>query len=163
MPTMTVSGPSTAQVWRALTKASFAVLGYVTPDGQPRSSGVVYAVAGRRLYVAVAEDSWKARHIELSGQVSVTVPVRRGGPLSLLVPIPPATVSFHGPVLVHRPGSLAGSPAAGALARLLPPARRSDSRIIEISPQGRFVTYGVGVPLLRMRVPALARGRVPVS
>ena len=41
------------QVWRALGRASFAVLGYVTPDGEPRSSGVVYQVADRRLYVAV--------------------------------------------------------------------------------------------------------------
>ncbi|WP_432843806.1 pyridoxamine 5'-phosphate oxidase family protein [Dactylosporangium sp. CA-092794] len=160
---MTVLGPSTAEVWRALEKASFAVIGYVTPDGQPRSSGVVYAVAGRRLYVAVAENSWKARHIELAGRVSVTVPVTRGGPLSLLFPIPPATVSFHGPATVSRPGALAGSPAAEALGRLLPPERRADGRIVEISPEGWFVTYGIGVPLQRMRVPALARGRVPVG
>jgi hypothetical protein len=30
-------------------------------------------------------------------------------------------------------------------------------------PHGHFVTYGVGVPLRRMRVPALARGRVRVA
>ena len=42
------------QVWRALTRASFAVVSYVTPAGEPRSSGVVYAADGHRLYVAVA-------------------------------------------------------------------------------------------------------------
>src|SRR5687767_14938498 len=72
------------QVWRELAKASFAVVSHVTPEGAPRSSGVVYAVAGRRLYVAVAPDSWKARHLAPSGRVAVTVPVRRGGVLSLL-------------------------------------------------------------------------------
>ena len=71
------------QVWHALGKASFAVLGYVTPAGEPRSSGVVYKSIGRRLYVAVASDSWKARHIAATRRVAVTVPVRRGGLLSL--------------------------------------------------------------------------------
>jgi len=48
----------------------------------------VYTVVGRRLYVAVSPDSWKAKHIAITGQVAVTVPVRRGVVLSLLVPIP---------------------------------------------------------------------------
>src|SRR5215467_11578397 len=58
------------QVWRALAKASFAVVSHTTPTGEPRSSGVVYATAGRRLYAAVAADSWKARHIAASGRVA---------------------------------------------------------------------------------------------
>jgi Pyridoxamine 5'-phosphate oxidase len=90
-------GLTSEQVWRALAKASFAVLSYVTPEGQPRSSGVVYKSARRRLFVAVAPDSWKAKHIATSGRVAVTVPVRRGGILSLGLPIPPATISFRGP------------------------------------------------------------------
>ena len=90
------------QVWRALTRASFAVVSYVTPAGEPRSSGVVYAADGRRLYVAVAAGSWKARHIAASGRVAVTVPVRRGGLLALLFPIPPATISFHGAGRRHQ-------------------------------------------------------------
>lgn len=65
------------QVWRALSRASFAVVGYVTPGGQPRSSGVVYKVVGGRLYFAVVPDSWKARHIATTGTVSMTVMIRR--------------------------------------------------------------------------------------
>src|SRR6266540_114942 len=57
---------TTEQVWSRAAKASFAVLGHVTPAGEPRSSGVVYKTVGRRLYVAVAPDSWKARHIAAS-------------------------------------------------------------------------------------------------
>jgi hypothetical protein len=52
---------TTEQVWQALGKASFAVISYVTPSGAPRSSGVVYRAVGRRLYVAAAPDSWKAK------------------------------------------------------------------------------------------------------
>jgi hypothetical protein len=155
--------PTTDQIWRALAKASFAVVSYVTPTGQPRSSGVVYTTLDQRLYVVVAVDSWKARHIAASGRVAVTVPVRRGGLMSLLFPIPPATISFPATAVVHSPDSPEGERVVTQLAHLLPPERRHDIRIIEISPERRFVTYGVGVPLLRMRNPALARARVPVA
>ena len=151
------------QVWRAVTGASFAVVSYVTPAGEPRSSGVVYAAARQRLYVAVAPDSWKARHIAESGQVSVTVPVRRGGLLSLLFPIPPATVSFHGTAVVHPAGPVAASGAPDELASLLPAARRASCSVLEIIPEGQFLTYGLGVSLTQMRSPAAARARVPVG
>jgi hypothetical protein len=49
------------------------------------------------------------------------------------------------------------------LTRLLPPDRRDTSCLIEVVPEGEFVTYGVGVSLQKMRDPDLARGRVPVS
>jgi hypothetical protein len=39
----------------------------------------------------------------------------------------------------------------------------ADGAIIEIIPEASFVTYGVGVPLLQMRNPALARAHVPVG
>jgi hypothetical protein len=151
------------QVWRAINRASFAVVSYVTPAGEARSSGVVYAAGGRRLYVAVASDSWKARHIAASGRVAVTVPVRRGGLLSLLFPIPPATVSFHGTAIVHPAGPLAGRAVPAQLAALLPPERQASSCILEIVPEGQFLVYGLGVSLTRMRSPAAARARVPVG
>jgi Pyridoxamine 5'-phosphate oxidase len=151
------------QVWRALARASFAVVSYVTPAGEPRSSGVVYAADGRRLYVAVASDSWKARHIAASGRVAVTVPVRRGGVLSLLFPIPPATVSFCGTAIVQPAGPVADRAAPEQLASLLPPERQASSCILEIVPEGQFVIYGLGVSLKRMRSPASARARVPVG
>jgi hypothetical protein len=154
---------STEQVWDRVAKESFAVISHVTPTGEPRSSGVLYKVLGRRLYLAVAPDGWKARHIAADGRVAVTVPVRRGGILSLVAPIPPATISFHGTAVVHP----AGSPEVGALSEalgsLLPAERRASASIVEVAPQGAFLTYGVGVPLLKMRTPATARARVPVA
>ncbi|MFG1605216.1 pyridoxamine 5'-phosphate oxidase family protein [Actinoplanes sp. NPDC049265] len=147
---------SPQQVWKVVSRASFAVLSHVTPTGAPRSSGVVYAVSGGSMYVAVAPDSWKARHIGADGIVAVTVPVRRGGLLSLMLPIPPATISFAGVATLHPGDQLAGMPE---LVRLVPPARRSDATIVEIRPIGHFVTYGVDVPLRQMRDPAQARAR----
>jgi hypothetical protein len=151
------------QVWKPIAKASFAVLGYVTPSGEPRSSGVVYKAVGRRLYVAVAPDSWKARHVAATGRVAVTVPVRRGGILPLVMPIPPATISFHGAGIVHPAGSPQLRPVLQELGALLPKERKASASVIEVVPEGEFVTYGLGVSLMAMRDPAAARGRVSVT
>lgn len=150
------------EVWREVARASFAVIGYVTPDGEPRSSGVVYRAVGHRLYVVTAPSGWKARHIAASGHVSVTVPVRRGGILSLLFPIPPATISFHGAALVHPPESVDIAALSPELVSMVPPERESSSTVIEIVPDGEFLTYGIGVSLAAMRSPAAALARVPV-
>jgi hypothetical protein len=52
---------TTDRVWRVLEKTAFAVISFVTPEGEPRSSGVVCAAARRHLYVVTASGSWKAR------------------------------------------------------------------------------------------------------
>ncbi len=151
---------TSSDVWSAVARASFAVLSHVTPGGAPRSSGVVYTVDDGRMFVAVAADSWKARHVAASGQVAVTVPLRRGGIMSLLLPIPPATVSFPAVAIVHPGAVLGGMPQ---LAKLVPAERRASCAVLEIRPVGHYVTYGLGVPLLRMREPTRSRARVAVG
>jgi len=150
------------QVWHALARASFAVVSYVTPQGAPRSSGIIYKTVGRRLVLAVASYSWKARHIPAGGQVAVTVPVRRGGLLALVLPIPPATISFHARAIVHPAGEIKVGALSKELESLLPPERRATACIIELRPEGAFLTYGLGVTLTEMRDPATALARVPV-
>lgn len=163
------TGPASAprltaeRVWNELQKASFAVISYVTPAGKPRSSGVVYAAAGRRLYVVTAPDSWKARQISDGNEVAVTVPIRRGGMLSLVAPIPPATVSFHASAMVHPPGSVNIESVSKKLASQLPRERRRAGCLLELVPHGSFLTYGLGVSLQDIAKPAAALARVPVS
>lgn len=149
-------------VWGALAKASFAVVSHVNSEGEPRSSGVVFGTADRRLYVAVAADGWKARQIASGQVVSVTVPVRRGGILALLAPIPPATITFEARATVHPAGSLDIGSVSKELTRLVPEERKAGSCVIELVPEGRFLTYGIGVSLMDMRRPALAMAHVPV-
>ena len=151
------------QVWDAIAKASFAVVSYVTPRGEPRSSGVMYRVMRRRLFVAVGTESWKARHVSTGQRVSVTVTVPRGGILSLVLPIPPATVSFSARALMHPPGSADVTPIMKELAAILPEDRQKEACLMELAPEGFFLVYGVGVPLLRMRDPDRSRARVPVA
>jgi hypothetical protein len=148
------------EVWHSLEHASFAVLSHVTRGGEPRSSGVVYLLSGGRMYVVVARSSWKARHIAECGTVAVTVPVHRGGVMSMLVPIPPSTVSFPGVAIVHPATMLDDRPE---LARLCPADRRADCAVVEITPAGHFVTYGIGVPLLKMRDQAASTARLPIT
>lgn len=153
---------TTEQVWHEIERASFAVVGYVTPSGEARSSGVVYKAVGKRLYVAVAPQSWKARHIAASKRVSVTVPVHRGGILALVAPIPPATISFHAAAIVHPAGAVSVESLSKQLESLLPADRRDNAVVIELIPEGRFLTYGVGVSLMDMQKPELAEAVVPV-
>ena len=158
----TASRLSSDDVWRELDKASFAIIGYVTPAGEPRSSGVVYGVHERHLYVMVAPDSWKARQIADGQSVAVTVPVRRGGLLSLFAPIPPATISFHARTRVHPAGSFDLASASKKLRSLLPKDRR-EGTVLEFVPEASFLTYGIGVSLSAMRDPVVARAHVPVA
>ena len=100
----------------------------------------------------------------MTGQeVAVTVPVRRGGILALLVPIPPATITFHARATVHPAGSLDIGSVSKELAKLVPEARKAGSCVIELVPEGRFLTYGIGVSLMDMANPARALARVPVA
>jgi hypothetical protein len=115
------------------------------------------------LYIAVEPNGWKARHIATSGRVSVTVPVHRAGVLALVTPIPPATISFHGAAFVHPAGTLQTRTLLERLGSLLPRERRRSAAVIEIVPEGAFVTYGVGVPLRAMRDTTRARARVRVA
>ncbi len=81
----------------------------------------------------------------------------------MLMPIPPATITFRATATVHPAGSLDVTAVSKDLAKLVPEARRASSVIIELLPEGRFLTYGIGCSLMDMRDPALARARVPVS
>ena len=112
------------------------------------------------MLMVAAKDSWKARHIGTEGLVAVTVPIRRGGLMSLLMPIPPATVSFPAVATVHSGETLHRIPA---LAKLVPAERRTSCVVVDVRPTGHYVTYGLGVPLLRMRSPARSRARIPVG
>lgn len=165
MSPFTPHGPALTpeQVWRAVEKASYAVVCHLTPRGEPRSTGVLYHAQNRRLYVVVGKDSFKARHIAADGRVSVTVSVRKGGVLAAFAPIPPATVSFAGTATVHPPTTPALTDVVTAMGRLLPPAQQGDLALLEIVPHGTFLTYGVGVSLMTMRRPEAAWARTPVG
>lgn len=146
------------EIWPFIEKWPFAVLSFVTPKGESRSAGVMYHVKDRVLYVLTGPETWKARHIRANPNVSVTVTVPR---LPIRIrQVPPAVITFSGIASVVELGEID------------PDLRRDltrgvgdlpDTIAIRIEPCGRFVTYGIGIPIKQMRNPRKSLARVPVA
>jgi hypothetical protein len=154
---------TTDLVWKEVEKRLFAVLAYVTPKGEARTAGIVYVVRDRQLYIATGRDSWKARHIEKNGHVSLTVTIAKRIPFLPWIKIPAATVTFQGVASVSAPDAVSED-IRHALLRGLETDQELTAGmcVIQVKPHGDFITYGVGVPLLTMRKPEESRGRAPV-
>lgn len=155
---------TTEKVWDAINKELFAVLSMVTGEGESRSVGIVYIVQDQKLYIGTGTKSWKAKHIKNNKNVSMTIPIPKRIPLLPWIKIPQATISFSGTARVF--------PALGADGELLRAVYRhfaddqellAENSLIEVTPQDDFITYGIGIPLMKMMKPELARGRAPVS
>lgn len=155
---------STDQVWVAVEKELFAVLGMVTAAGESRTAGIVYVVENRTFYISTGKASWKARHIAGNPHVSLTIPIAKRVPLMPWIKVPAATITCSGTARVLGTNEVP-QPVLKAIFRdnVSDPTALEKSVIIEVSPRGDFVTYGVGVSLMEMRDTAAARGRVPVS
>ncbi len=150
-------------VWDAIGNELFAVLGMVTPDQEARTVGIVYIVKDKKLYIGTGLKTWKARHIKQNPKVSLTIPIAKRIPFLPWIKIPQATISFSGTAQVI--------PAEESTPELLQAVFRQFAEdqefiqtncLIEVKPEGEFITYGVGIPLMKMRQPELARGRAPV-
>ena len=152
------------QVWEAVEKELFAVLGMVTANNEARTVGVVYVVHDRKLCIVTGKDTWKARHTAANHHVSVTIPIAKRIPVMPWVKIPAATITFSGTARV-LPAREAPPELLRALMRGLAVDEEAvaGSCLIEVTPEKEFVTYGVGVPMMRMRHPEQARGRAPVT
>jgi len=151
------------QVWQTIEKELFAVIGMVTARNEARTVGIVYIVQNRRLYIASNKDTWKARHITQNPHVSLTIPIHKGIPLMPWIKIPAATITFCGVAQILEPEETPPE-IVRALYRGMADNQElmAKSCLIEVTPVKEFLTYGVGVPLLKMRDPAQARGRVSV-
>jgi hypothetical protein len=155
---------TTEQVWQAINRELFGVLGMVTAHNEPRTVGIVYAVRDHKLYVGSDRETWKCRHIEANPHVSMTVTIAKQIPFMPWIRIPAATITFQGTARVLAP---ADAPA-GILDELfrglaLDETMTADLCVIEIVPQGDFLTYGVGISMIQMRNPQKAIGRAHVN
>ena len=152
------------QVWDAIYKELFAVLGMVTAKNEARTVGVVYIVQNRKLYIGTGSDSWKARHIAANSAVSITIPIAKRIPIMPWIKIPAATITFSGQARV-LPANEVAKPILQAVFQGLADdaAKLSETCLIEVTPEKEFITYGIGIPLRQMRHPDQSRGRAPVA
>jgi hypothetical protein len=152
------------QVWKELKKELFAVLGMVTAKGEARTVGIVYVVHNKKLYIATGRDTWKARHVGGNPNVSITVTIPKRIPLMPWIKIPAATITFSGVGTVLEAEKVGGDVLHALLRGMETDTEMLNTMcVIEIEPEGDFITYGVGIPLMAMRHPEKARGRVPVA
>lgn len=97
---------STDQVWQEVERQLFAVLGVVSKRGEARTSGIVYVVRDRQIYILSGFDTWKVRHIQSNPSVSLTVTIAKRILFMPWIRIPPATISFQGEATVHAVAEL---------------------------------------------------------
>jgi hypothetical protein len=152
------------QVWQEIEDGLFAVLGMVTARNEARTVGVVYVVRDHRFYIASDRDTWKVKHIAQNPHVSMTIPIHKAIPLVPWVKIPAATITFSGIARILDPDDVPPDIIL-AIFRGMAESREliAEACLIEVTPVKDFVTYGVGVPLMKMRNPEEARGRTPVA
>lgn len=135
-----------------------------TAGQEARTVGIVYAVRDRKLYIGTGKETWKARHITANPHVSLTIPIARRIPIMPWIKIPQATITFSGTARVI-PATEAPRPLLEAVFRHMADNQEmvANSCLIEVTPHGEFVTYGIDNPLMHMRFPEKARGRAPVQ
>ncbi len=152
------------QVWAELGKQLFAVLGMVNAQNEARTIGMVYVARDYKIYMVTGKETWKARYVQQNPHVSLTVPIAKRIWLFPWVKIPAATITFTGLASARDMDEVDDSVLSALLRGLeTDPEMREKSCIIEVEPEGDFITYGVGVSLMTMRTPAKARGRVSVK
>jgi hypothetical protein len=63
---------------------------------------------------------------------------------------------------VHSPGSIDLGAVSKKLQSLLP-KERSAATVLELVPEGMFLSYGIGVSLRQLANPAAAKAHVPMG
>ena len=155
---------TTAQVWADIEKQIFAVMGMVTPNNEARTVGIVYQVHDGKLFIASKKGTWKVRHIAQNPHVSLTIPIHKGIPLLPWIKIPAATITFSGVAEVLEPAAVSDDIIQSLFRDLeVTPKTNSSFAVIEVTPVGHFLTYGVGVSMMAMRDTEKARGRVAID
>ena len=155
---------TTNQVWEAVEKESFAVIGMVTASNEARTVGITYVVRDRKIYFGTFIETWKVRHISANPHVSLTIAIYKGIPLMPWIKIPAATITFSGKARVLEAGEVPPDLLQAVFRNKdVDEQFIADSCVIEEIPEKEFITYGVGISLLQMRDPNKARSRAPVN
>jgi hypothetical protein len=152
------------QVWEVIEKNLFGVIGMVTKENEARTVGIVYVVRDRRLYIGTGKDTWKVRHVAQNPHVSMTIPVHKGIPFMPFIKIPAATITFCGEAKVIDPEDTPPEILQAIYRGMAEDNERvAETCLIEVTPVKDFITYGIGIPMMKMRDPDQARGRAPVG
>lgn len=162
---------SFGRVESALRQRTFGTLSTLTDQGTPHATGVVYAVSAPgeplALYVTTRTTTRKVRNLRAHPEVAFVVPV----PHRFIPAFPPRAIQFMGTataVAADDKGANRAFESSWFLRRILATERRivtegGDLCFIQIRPQDKLFTYGMGMSLLgNLRRPRGAIGRVTI-
>lgn len=151
--------PPVEVVRRAISKRSFCTLATTSPRGRSHAAGVLYATVDDVLYVSTTASSRKARNVEANPLVAVCIPIRR-------LPVgPPSSVQFQGRAELLALDDREVLALAGD-GRLKAVTSHGELELpggcfLRITPNGRLLTYGLGMSVLQLlRDPLAAAGVV---
>jgi uncharacterized protein YhbP (UPF0306 family) len=159
------------RIEEALRQRTFGTLSTLTERGTPHATGVVYAVSAPgeplALYVTTRTTTRKIRNLRAHPDVAFVVPV----PHRFIPAFPPRAIQFLGTATVlaaDDEGANRAFESSWFLRRILATERRivtegGDLCFIQIRPQDKLFTYGMGMSLLgNLRRPRGAIGRVTI-
>ena len=145
------------EVRKLIKTKMWLVLSTVDSDNVPYSSVMVYQSDGDSIICQTGENTLKANNIRNNEHISVTIPIRKNF-FHRLIPAPPAELHFTTTAEIK---SFDDEKSRKIFAKFLKHGEKADlpqdSIWINIKVPNKVTTFGIAVPLLKMRKPLLAR------
>lgn len=148
---------------QTIKKQNWLVLSSVSSNGIPYSSVLVYQSDGNIIICQTGKDTLKASNIKDNHHVAVTIPIRKNF-IHKLIPAPPAEIHFttEAEILPKE-----DEEARAIFSRYLKHSEKEklpqESIWLKIKIPKKVTTYGIGVPLLKMRDPKKARNQIDLT
>ena len=138
-------------------KKMWLVLATVDENNIPYSSVMVYQSDGDFIICQTGEHTLKANNIRKKKQVAVTIPIRKNF-LHKIIPAPPAELHFTTTAEIKPKDDEEARTIYSKFLKHSDKAELPQDFIwISIKVPNKITTYGVAVPLLKMRKPLEAR------
>jgi len=138
-------------------KNMWLVLATVSENNIPYSSIMVYQSDGDFIICQTGENTLKANNIRKTKQVAVTIPIRKNF-FHKIIPAPPAEIHFTTTAeIIPKDDEEARRVYSKFLKHSDKANLPQDYIWIRIKVPNKITTYGVAVPLLKMRKPLEAR------
>ncbi len=133
------------------------VLATVDEKKVPYSSVMVYQSDGNTIICQTGENTLKANNIRNNQNVSITIPIRKNF-LHKLIPAPPAELHFTTTAVIRPKDDEEAREIYSKYLKHSDKAELPQDYIwISIKVPDKITTYGIAVPLLKMRKPLEAR------
>jgi hypothetical protein len=151
------------KVRKVIKESMWLVLTTLDKNNIPYSSVLVYQSDGNTIICQTGEDTLKANNVRGNKHVAVTIPIRKNL-LHKIIPAPPAEIHFTTTAeIIQRDDKEAKVIFSKYLTHTEKSNLPQDYIWLKILIPSKVTTYGVGVPLLKMRNPLIARKHVQLD